>query len=53
MCLTKYVRANDIDDAIADGMVLSGGVMIDIHAQEDYWAHLIDEMTRRTVNACA
>ena len=53
MYLTKYVQANDIDDAIADGMVLSGGVMIDIHALEDYRAHLIDEMTRRAVNACA
>ena len=40
-------------DVIADGMVSSDGLMSDIHASADYRAHLIGEMTRRAVNACA
>ena len=40
-------------DAIADGMVSADGLMSDIHASADYRAHLIGEMTRRAVNACA
>jgi carbon-monoxide dehydrogenase medium subunit len=34
-------------------MFSSDGLMSDIHASADYRAHLIGEMTRRAVNACA
>jgi carbon-monoxide dehydrogenase medium subunit len=33
--------------------VSADGLMSDIHASADYRAHLICEMTRRAVRACA
>ena len=51
--LEAALDANFSADAIADGMVSADGLMSDIHASADYRAHLIGEMTRRAVNACA
>ncbi|XDZ70031.1 xanthine dehydrogenase family protein subunit M [Alphaproteobacteria bacterium LSUCC0744] len=51
--LEAALEANFSADAIADGMVSADGLMSDIHASADYRAHLIGEMTRRAVNACA
>ena len=51
--LEAALDANFSADAIADGMFSSDGLMSDIHASADYRAHLIGEMTRRAVNACA
>ena len=51
--LEAALNANFSADAIADGMVSADGLMSDIHASADYRAHLIGEMTRRAVNACA
>ena len=53
MNLEAALDADFSADAIADGMVSSDGLMSDIHASADYRAHLIGEMTRRAVNACA
>jgi len=51
--LEAALDANFSANAIADGMVSADGLMSDIHASADYRAHLIGEMTRRAVNACA
>lgn len=51
--LEAALDANFSADAIADGMISADGLMSDIHASADYRAHLIGEMTRRAVNACA
>jgi len=51
--LEAALDANFSADAIADGMVSADGLMSYIHASADYRAHLIGEMTRRAVNACA
>ena len=51
--LEALLDTNFSADVIADGMVSSDGLMSDIHASADYRAHLIGEMTRRAVNACA
>jgi carbon-monoxide dehydrogenase medium subunit len=51
--LETVLDTNFSADVIADGMVLADGLMSDIHASADYSAHLIREVTRRAVNACA